>query len=73
MHETYASRFWKVGGSWGAIIPKDVRNHLGLKPGDLLLMRLFGPFLIMRRVTPDMVIDRETLPTESLPGGVGHG
>jgi antitoxin component of MazEF toxin-antitoxin module len=65
--QCYASRYWKMGGSYGVILPPDVRKQLQLHPGDLVLMRLYGPLLILRRVTADMVVERDTIPTEALP------
>ncbi len=38
--ECYAGRFWKIGGTWGMILPPDVRNYFRLTPGELMLITI---------------------------------
>lgn len=67
MRETYAGRFVKRGNSHEVLIPKPVMERLRLTPGDLVVMRLFGPLLIMRRLAPEMVVDVNEIPADALP------
>src|SRR5713101_6641868 len=38
--ECYTGRFWKVGGTWGVVLPPDVRTYFRLTPGELMLMTI---------------------------------
>jgi antitoxin component of MazEF toxin-antitoxin module len=38
--ECYSGRFWKIGGTWGMILPPDVRNYFRLTPGELMLITI---------------------------------
>lgn len=67
---TYASRFTRVGTSKAIILPKEVRELMGLIPGDLVVMRLFGKILICRRLDPKDVVDVNTVPTDAIPSAV---
>jgi antitoxin component of MazEF toxin-antitoxin module len=63
----FVGRMVKNGGSVCVNLPQEVRAQLRLLPGDLLLMRLLGPVLIMRRAEARMVIDQEQIPTDAIP------
>jgi AbrB family looped-hinge helix DNA binding protein len=67
---TYASRFTRVGTSKAIILPKEVRELMGLIPGDLVVMRLFGKLLICRRLDPKDVVDVNAIPADALPSAV---
>ena len=67
---TYASRFTRVGTSKAIILPKDVREQMGLIPGDTVVMRLFGKVLICRRLDPKDIVDVDSIPTDALPSAV---
>jgi len=73
LKDVYAARYWKVGGTWGAVIPPDLRVYLGLTPGDCMLMcvheRADGvKLLIMRRATREMILERDNPPP--VPGAI---
>jgi antitoxin component of MazEF toxin-antitoxin module len=68
--QTYAARFTRIGGSAAVIIPKPVREELGLIDKDLMLMRVFGKVLILRRVSANDVIDVNAVPTDAIPSAV---
>ncbi len=57
----------KMGGSYGVLIPPDIRAALGLLPGDGMVMRIYDRMIIMRKVTPEMVVEHERIPTAALP------
>lgn len=39
---TVTSKVHKLGGSWCLILPRTVREALGLIPGDVMVIRIFG-------------------------------
>ena len=68
--KTWATRFVKLNTSAAMIIPKEVREAMGLRPSDLIVMRLFGKLLIARRLDPNQVVDVTELPADALPSAV---
>lgn len=70
MLKTWATRCIKQGGSAAILIPKEVRETMGLRPGDVVVFRLFGKVVIARRLDPRDVIDIEQIPAEALPSAV---
>lgn len=70
MRAVYTARYVKSGNGWGIIIPKDVREHLGLRPTDLIVMRVVGKVLVMRRFDASQVIDTNSIPVDALPSDV---
>lgn len=68
--QTYASRYIRVGNSQCIIVPKDVREALGFRPGDLVVMRMFGKVLIARRLAPEDVVEVDSIPADALPSAV---
>jgi bifunctional DNA-binding transcriptional regulator/antitoxin component of YhaV-PrlF toxin-antitoxin module len=68
--KTYASRYTRVGTSAAVIIPKAVRDELGLIDKDLMVMRIFGKLLILRRLSPNEVVDVSSIPTDAIPSAV---
>ncbi len=63
----YATRYMKIGDSWGMIIPKHLRERLGFRPGDLIVMALYGELVMLRRMQPRDVVELESIPTDALP------
>jgi bifunctional DNA-binding transcriptional regulator/antitoxin component of YhaV-PrlF toxin-antitoxin module len=57
----YATRYWRIGGSFGLVIPKPLREGLGFTHGDLLLIAKRGHALIIWKPTPGTVVDRGEL------------
>jgi len=57
--ECYSSRFWKVGGTWGVVMPPDVRTYFRLTPGELMLMTIDEAqgVLVIRPARSRMVYD----------------
>jgi antitoxin component of MazEF toxin-antitoxin module len=68
--QTYASRYTRVGSSAALIIPKAVREEMGLVDKDLVIMRVFGKLLIARRVSANDVVDVNSIPTDAIPSAV---
>lgn len=67
---TYAARFTRVGTSKAILLPKEVREMMGLIPGDLVIMRLYGKLLICRRLDPNDVVEVNSIPVDALPSAV---
>jgi hypothetical protein len=40
---------------------------MGLVPGDLILLTLYGPILMCRRMTKESIADRESIPADAAP------
>ncbi len=57
--ECYAGRFWKVGGTWGVVLPPDVRTYFRLTPGELMLITIdeLQGAIVMRPARARMVYD----------------
>lgn len=70
MLKTWATRCIKQGGSAAVLVPKEVREVMGLRPGDMVVMRLFGKILIARRFDAKDVIDTDQVPADALPSAV---
>lgn len=68
--KTWATRYTRVGTSAALIIPKGVREQLGLVDKDLVVMRVFGKLLICRRLSPNDVVDVSHLPADAIPSAV---
>ena len=49
-------KYHRWGNSWGIIIPKAVREALGLLPGDLVAIRIVGRRAVMGRLLPEAVL-----------------
>jgi antitoxin component of MazEF toxin-antitoxin module len=50
------SKYTKLGGSWGLILPPAVRSALGLLPGDMIAIRLLGNRAVIGRLVPGVVL-----------------
>ena len=59
LHSAYSARYWKVGGSWGVILPPDIRKHFGITPGELMLVCVDQAqgVIVMRPVRANAVYD----------------
>ncbi len=49
-------KYHRWGGSWCILIPKAVREALGLLPGDLVAIRIVGRRVVMGKLFPDAVL-----------------
>ena len=58
---------YKMGGAIGLVIPKALREKLGLKQGEYMAIVQVGQLLLMRRVERHMVLDRDEVPADWLP------
>lgn len=67
---TWAARYSKSGNAHVIIVPREVRETLGLRLGDLIVMRIFGKHLIARRLDPADVIDVNAIPADAFPSAV---
>jgi antitoxin component of MazEF toxin-antitoxin module len=61
--EIYTSKYYRHGKSYGIIIPPDLRDVMGLQPGDQMAMNFQEGVLWVVRVTTEMIIDRKKMAT----------
>jgi antitoxin component of MazEF toxin-antitoxin module len=66
-NQVWACRFYKAGGSAAILLPKEVRERLGFVPGDLILLTIYGPILMCRKMTRESIADRESIPDDAAP------
>lgn len=59
--EIYTSRYQRNGNSYVAIIPPELREKMGLVPGDLLAMNFIHGVLWCVKLKPEMIINRATV------------
>jgi antitoxin component of MazEF toxin-antitoxin module len=52
---TCLAKYAKWGGSWAAIVPPLIREHLQLRPGDVLQWHLVGNYAVVQRWTPGTI------------------
>lgn len=57
--ECYSGRFWKIGGTWGVVLPPDLRTYFRLTPGELMLMTIDQEqgVIVMRPARAKMIYD----------------
>ncbi len=69
VHEVESGRFWRIGGTWGVILPPHVREFFHLTPGELMLMCIdkVQGVLVMRPARARMVYDPTKLLTIPAP------
>lgn len=66
-HPLFAVRIWQTGSSWVFPLPKALRDSIGWRPGDLLIIRVHPPYLTLRVAQPESVIPLRTMGLEVLP------
>ena len=57
--DVYTARYYRQGNSYGMIIPPDIRELMGLLPGDNLAMNFQLGVLWVVKITPGMIATRE--------------
>ena len=68
----YTSRYFRQGNSFAVVIPPDLRDRMELKLGDVLVMNYSHGVLWAKKLTPGMLVSRETISKifdELFPGG----
>jgi hypothetical protein len=55
---TRIGRYTKIGGSFGILLPLDIRRAMNMVLGDFGAMTYYGPELVIVRLTAEMVLDR---------------
>lgn len=53
------STYFKHGGSWAVRLPPAIRNALGLRPGDLVLLTLVDDHVILSHYDPERILPRQ--------------
>ena len=56
--DVYTARYFRQGNSYGMIIPPDIRELMGLLPGDNLAMNFQHGVLWVVKITPGMITTR---------------
>jgi antitoxin component of MazEF toxin-antitoxin module len=59
MREVYTARYYRAGCSYGIILPPDVREAMGLRPGDYLALNFQHGVLWAVKMTASMIVSRE--------------
>lgn len=59
LREVYHSTYYRHGASYGMTIPPDLREAMGLVPGDHFYLNFMEGVLWVVKVTPETVIPRE--------------
>ena len=59
LRDVYTSRYYKHGTSFGIIIPPDIRQAMGLRPGDVVMMNFSFGVMWCVRASADVIINRE--------------
>jgi len=57
--DVYTSKYYRHGNSWGILIPPDIRELMGLVPGDHLALNFQHGVLWAVKITPGMIASRE--------------
>jgi AbrB family looped-hinge helix DNA binding protein len=63
----WMGRIHGVGAALGLIIPKALREQLGIRRGDYFAIVVYDDLLVMRRIERSMVLDRDKVPAEMQP------
>lgn len=59
LRDVYTSRYYKHGTSFGIIIPPDIRQAMGLRPGDVVMMNFSFGVMWCVRASADVIINRD--------------
>lgn len=65
--DLFMAKPYQQGGSVVMVLDKDLRERLGLRPGDVVIMRVHGPYVTMRRAVPDLLVPLTDLHADDLP------
>jgi antitoxin component of MazEF toxin-antitoxin module len=57
--DVYTTKFYRHGKSWGILIPQELREVMGLQPGDRIALNFNYGILWCKRITVDMIVTRE--------------
>lgn len=57
--DVYTSKYYRHGNSYGMIIPPDLRDLMGLVPGDTLACNFQHGVMWAVKITPGMIASRE--------------
>jgi hypothetical protein len=68
-HPLYAARIWQMGKSVVFPLYKAVMESIGAEPGDLVLVRVHGPYVTFRVAKPERVVPVDNLTAKELPPG----
>jgi antitoxin component of MazEF toxin-antitoxin module len=53
------STYFKHGGSWAVRLPPKIREALGLRPGDLVLLTYVDDHCVVSRYDPERILPRQ--------------
>jgi hypothetical protein len=63
----WAVPVWKMGASFAFPLYKALRQRLGWRPGDMLLVRIHPPYVTFRVALPERIIPIDDFGPEVLP------
>lgn len=63
----YTSKLAKGGNAVVMYVDREIREALGLKPGDMVMMRLSPPYVILRKAIPEREIPMTDISRAMLP------
>jgi bifunctional DNA-binding transcriptional regulator/antitoxin component of YhaV-PrlF toxin-antitoxin module len=58
--KVFTGRYLRMGGTFGCTIPANARKVLGWQEGGFTIMQIMGDMIVIRKVTRDMVLARQT-------------
>jgi bifunctional DNA-binding transcriptional regulator/antitoxin component of YhaV-PrlF toxin-antitoxin module len=58
--KVFTGRYLRMGGTFGCTIPANARKVLGWQEGGFTIMQIMGDMIVIRKVTKDMVLNRQT-------------
>lgn len=59
MNTVHVGTYVRIGGTWGLRLPPAIRKAMGFVRGDAALMQVLGDTLVIKRASPNMIIDRK--------------
>lgn len=63
----YTTKAFKVGNAVGMYLDREVREQLRIMPGDLIMLRLTPPYVVIRRAEPERDIPMSDISRGMLP------
>jgi AbrB family looped-hinge helix DNA binding protein len=55
----FVSRYFRHGGSWAVTLPPKIRETLGLRPGDLVLLTCIDNHVVLSYYDPERILPRQ--------------
>jgi len=65
--DLFMAKPYQQGNSVVMVLERDLREKLQLRPGDLVIMRVHGPYCTIRRAVPEVLVPLTDLHANDLP------